>query len=357
VFAPDRDSADGSDIGDGDDMERRSMLRSRGIAGIALGLTSALVFGVGGAVVKPLLEAGWTPGAAAFARIGTGALIMIVPALWAVHFDFGRIWRARRTVLMFSLFAIIATQVAFYAAIATIPVSTALLIEYLAPVALVLVAWVRRRRAPHAVVLAGSLVAIVGLVLVIGPGGGALDPIGLLYAGIAMVGLCVYFAMGESGDASVPPLTLAGCGFVIGAIVLGLLGLVGVLPFTAVFTDVGYFGTTAPWWVPVLTVGVLSTAFAYVSGISAIRMLGTRLASFLGLSEVVFAAIVAWMLLGEAITPLQLLGGLAILGGIVLVRLEPNGGPSSASAPVARDIGVEAVPVPRGSSPPPAPPA
>jgi len=302
-------------------MERRSMLRSRGIAGIALGLASGLVFGAGGAVVKPLLEAGWTPGAAAFARIGTGALIMILPALWAVHFDLRRIWRARRTVLMFSLFAIIATQVAFYAAIATIPVSTALLIEYLAPVALVLVAWVRRRRAPHAVVLGGSLLAIVGLVLVIGPGGGTLDPIGLLYAGIAMVGLCVYFAMGESGDASVPPLTLAGCGFVVGAIVLGVLGLVGILPFSAVFTDVGYFGTTAPWWVPVITVGVVSTAFAYVSGVAATVRMGERLASFVGLSEVLFAVVIAWLLLGEVPSLVQAAGGVLVVAGVVLVRL------------------------------------
>ena len=51
-------------------------------------------------------------------------------------------------------------------------------------------------------------------------------------------------------------------------------------------------------------------------------MLGTRLASFLGLSEVVFAGVVAWVLLGEAIGPVQLLGGVLILGGIVLVRLE-----------------------------------
>ena len=69
-------------------------------------------------------------------------------------------------------------------------------------------------------------------------------------------------------------------------------------------------------------VGAISTAFAYVAGIQSIRLLGTRLASFLGLSEVVFAAIVSWALLGEAIGAVQLLGGLLILGGIVLVRLE-----------------------------------
>ncbi len=318
----------------------------RGMAGIALGLASGLAFGAGGAVVKPLLEAGWTPGAAVFARIATAALVVAVPALWVLRFDLRLLWRARWTVLAYALIAIAGTQVAFYAAIATIPVSTALLIEYLAPVALVLAAWARRRHAPQLVVLAGSALAITGLVLVIGPGGGALDPAGLIFAGIAMLGVCVYYVMGERADASLPPMALAGAGFVIGALALGAVGLTGLVPFAAVFTDVAFFGAVAPWWVPVLTVGVVSTAFAYVAGITAIRMLGTRLASFLGLSEVVFAAIVAWLVLGEAIGPVQVLGGLAILAGIVLVRLE-----KPASDPAARALDIDVVPVPPTPAP------
>jgi hypothetical protein len=80
----------------------------------------------------------------------------------------------------------------------------------------------------------------------------------------------------------------------------------------------------APWWVPLVTVGVLSTAFAYVAGITAITLLGTRVAAFLGLSEVVFAGIVGWIVLDEAIAPIGLIGAGLILGGIVLVRLEPG---------------------------------
>jgi drug/metabolite transporter (DMT)-like permease len=55
-----------------------------------------------------------------------------------------------------------------------------------------------------------------------------------------------------------------------------------------------------------------------------IRLLGARVASFLGLSEVVFAGVVGWIVLGEAIGAIGLLGAGLILGGIVLVRLEPS---------------------------------
>lgn len=298
------------------------MRGSRGFIGIALGLASGLAFGAGGAIVKPLLESGWSPGAAVFFRITVAALLLLVPGLIALRFDLRPLWRAKWIVLIYSVIAVAGVQLAFYTAIARIPVSTALLIEYLAPVALVAFFWLRSRRAPQLVVLGGSAVAIAGLVLVIGPTGGPLDPFGVVIAGVAMLGVAVYYVLGERSDLGVPPLALAAAGCLIGCLVLGLAALTGLVPFEVEFIDVEFFGGTAPWWVPVLMVGAISTAFAYAAGIQAIRMLGTRLSSFLGLSEVVFAGIVAWALLGEAIGPVQLLGGVLILGGIVLVRLE-----------------------------------
>jgi drug/metabolite transporter (DMT)-like permease len=321
------------------------MRGSRGILGIVLGLAAGLAFGAGGAIVKPLLESGWSPGAAVFFRITVAALLLAVPGLLALRFDLRPLWRAKWTVLVYSVIAVAGVQLAFYTAIARIPVSTALLIEYLAPVALVAFAWLRTRRAPQFVVLAGSVVAIAGLVLVIGPAGGALDPIGVVIAGVAMLGVAVYYVLGERADIGVPPIALAAAGCLIGCLVLGVAALTGLVPFEAEFIDVDFFGGAAPWWVPVLMVGAISTAFAYVAGIQAIRLLGTRLSSFLGLSEVVFAAIVAWALLGEAIGPVQLIGGILILGGIVLVRLERR---VPEPAAVALDVDVDLVPVPEG---------
>ena len=317
---------------------------SRGIIGIALGLAAGLAFGAGGAIVKPLLESGWSPGAAVLYRVTVAAVLLAVPGLIALRFDLRPLWRAKWTVLVYAVIAVAGVQLAFYTAIARIPVSTALLIEYLAPVALVALAWGRTRRVPQFVVLAGSVVAITGLVLVVGPAGGALDPFGVVIAAVAMLGVAVYYVIGERDDLGVPPIALAATGLAIGAVVLGIAALTGLVPFEAAFTDVGFLGGTAPWWVPVLMVGAFSTAFAYVAGIQAIRMLGTRLSSFLGLSEVVFAAIVAWVLLGEAIGFVQAAGGLLILIGIVLVRFERR-----TPAPDATRREIDVVPVPQAA--------
>jgi drug/metabolite transporter (DMT)-like permease len=68
---------------------------------------------------------------------------------------------------------------------------------------------------------------------------------------------------------------------------------------------------------------VIATAIAYAAGITGATLLGSRLASFIGLLEVVFASLFAWLLLDERLTLLQAVGGALILGGIAAVRVEP----------------------------------
>ena len=84
---------------------------------------------------------------------------------------------------------------------------------------------------------------------------------------------------------------------------------------------------------PLVIVGVVATAIAYAASITATEMLGSRLASFAGLLEVVAAALYAWLLLGESLTVAQLLGGVLILVGIGFVRSERSDDPGPALEP------------------------
>ena len=67
---------------------------------------------------------------------------------------------------------------------------------------------------------------------------------------------------------------------------------------------------------------------AYLTGIGAARLLGPKLSSFLGLTEVLFAVLFAWALLGQVPSALQLLGGAFIIAGVALVRLDERADPS-----------------------------
>lgn len=86
--------------------------------------------------------------------------------------------------------------------------------------------------------------------------------------------------------------------------------------------------------VPVLAIGLLATALAYVLGITSTRMLGSRLASFVALSEVVAAMLFGWLLLGQLSEPIQLIGGGLVLVGVVVVKWgEPAVAPEQVSLP------------------------
>ncbi|MDI5943800.1 EamA family transporter, partial [Micromonospora sp. DH15] len=67
---------------------------------------------------------------------------------------------------------------------------------------------------------------------------------------------------------------------------------------------------------------LVAAVVAYLTGIAAARILGARLSSFVGLTEGMFAVLIAWLVLGELPTVVQLLGGALIVAGVALVRID-----------------------------------
>jgi len=301
-------------------------------SGILIGVVSALAFGASGPFVKTLLEAGWSPGSAVFARTLGAAVVLAPLGLWALRRRFGVLVREWRLVVGFGVIAVAGAQLCYFAAVSRMPVGISLLIEYLAPILLVLAAWGRTRRAPRARTLAGSALSIGGLVLVIDIAGATPDLLGVVFALGAAVCLGGYFVL-SARPTEVPPVALAAGGLVVASLALGAALLVGVLPASAPFVDVDLLGSVVPWWVPLSVIVLVATAFGYVSGIIAAGRMGERLASFVGLSEVLFAVVIAWLLLGEVPTLVQAMGGALIVAGVVLVRLDGAGHP----APTAVD--------------------
>ena len=299
------------------------MTRSRTSLGLLIAVISAATFGLSGAFVKPLLESGWSPAAAVTVRALTGGIVLAPVAILLLRGRWSALWRGRWRVLGMGLVGVAATQLLYFAAIQRIPVSTAILIEYIAPLLLVALAWARTRRAPKAVVVIGSVVAISGLVMVVSPdGSGGIDPLGLVLAIAAMVGCAAFYLIAARPSDGLPPVALASSGLLIGGVALAAVGATGLVPFRVSFSPVHLFGQQTPWWIPILVIGVFATAIAYAASITATEILGSRLASFTGLLEVVAATFYAWLLLGESLGLLQFIGGALILVGIGFVRSE-----------------------------------
>ena len=289
-----------------------------------LAIASAAAFGTSGAFIKPLLEAGWSPAAAVAVRAGGGALVLLIPALLSLRGRFRMLLVHWRVIVAYGIIAVIGSQVFYFAAITRLPVGIALLIEFSAPILLVILAWARTRVAPALLTIIGALVSIGGLVLVINPtGAGGLDPLGVLLSLTAAVCVAGYFLLSARPSGGLPPVALVWSGLSVGAVTLAAIGGFGLVPFAFSFTPIDLLGFEEVWWVvPMGVVIVVATAFAYLAGLLAAPKLGSRVASFVGLLEVLFAILFAWWLLGEAPTLLQALGGAFIVAGIILVKLE-----------------------------------
>jgi len=291
--------------------------------GLGLAVLSAATFGTSGSFARSLADAGWSPAAAVAVRVGLAALMLAVPAAVAMRGRWPALRRDLGMVATYGVVAIAGCQVCFFNAVQHLSVGIALLLEYLGTVLVVGWLWLRHGQRPRRLTVAGSAVAVLGLAFVLDLVGDArLDPVGVLWGLGAAVGLAAYFVLSARTDGDLPPVVVAGAGMGIGATLLIVLGGLGMVPLRATFGAVELVGRPTHWLVPVLGMSLVASAVAYVAGIAAARLLGAKLSSFVGLTEVLFAVLAAWLLLGELPTGGQLAGGVLIIAGVALVRVD-----------------------------------
>lgn len=308
-------------------------------SGVALAFVSAAAFALSGSFASALFESGWSPGAAVTTRISIAAVALAVPAVVSMRRRWKFLRRNLHLLMLFGLLAVAGAQLFYFMAVQTLSVGVALMLEYMGLVLVVLWQWLTTRRAPTATTLLGVGLAIIGLVLVLDLFGDVrIDLAGVLWGLAAAVGLATYFVVASKDNGEIPPIAMAAGGMTIGGVLLGMLGLIGILPMHATTRAVELSGVAVPWWGAVVGMGVITGAIAYGTGVGAARMLGAKMSSFLGLTEVLFAVLFAWMLLGQLPVPVQMFGGLLILTGITVVRREQMVDPDATTpGPVGTD--------------------
>lgn len=312
---------------------------ARRTSGIGLAVLAAASFALSGPLAKAMIDSnggppdnegvavgGWTAGSAVTVRILIAGAVLIVPALVVLRGRWSLLRRNAGLIIAYGLIAVAGCQLAYFNAVDRMQVGVAILIEFTAPVAVIGWMWLRHAQRPGRLTVTGAVLAIAGLMLVLDLLSGAdVDPLGVVWALGAMAGAAFYWIISADEDNGLPGIVLAAGGLLFGGVALLVAGLVGVVPLAASRADVTLAGETWPWWLPVITLGVVTAGLAYVLGIAATRRLGSRLASFVGLTEAVASVLFAWLLLDEAPRAIQFAGGLLILLGVIAVRLgEPT---------------------------------
>jgi drug/metabolite transporter (DMT)-like permease len=278
--------------------------------GTALCLISAAGYGAVGVFGKLGYDRGLTPNGTLAGRFGLAALV-----LWIVVLIAGDRWRPSRRGLVAGVglgAAIYAAQAGFFfQSLTRLDAAIAVLIAYVAPVlvAIAAVALGREQLSPaHAVALP---VALGGTALVALGGGakGRLDGIGVLLALACAVMFAAYMLLSHAVVGRVHPIGLSA------SVCTGC-----AIAFTTVAAIRGELPDTGPTgWILVVAMALVSTVLAVTALAAGTERIGPSAASLVSTFEPVVAAILAGIVLGETLAPLQFLGGAFVIASVVIL--------------------------------------
>jgi len=299
----------------------------RPIVGYALYITAATLFALNGSTAKILLESGIPAARLSQVRV-TAAMIILVVIVALTNRPAFRLRRSEiRRLLIYGVLGIVMTQWLYFVALDRgLPVGVALLIEFTAPIMVAL--WFRfgLKEAVGGRVWWALILALIGLAMVAQIWQGfTLDVIGVAAAFAAAVALVVYYVAGEkavNGKSARDPVSLTMWGFVAAAAFWAIVQPWWTFPwnvFGGVSTSPGILASV-PQPLLLTYMVVLGTVVPFWLVVSSMRHLRASQASTVGMSEPVIASFFAFVLLGEVLTPVQLLGGAVVLLGVYLAE-------------------------------------
>lgn len=292
--------------------------------GAVMYLIAAFLFALNGSVAKAQIEAGLSPAQVTEIRtLGCAVVLLVFLALTKPSS-----LRVRRTevpfLLLFGVLAYALTPFLFFLSVSLLPVAIAALLAFLAPVLVAL--WLRFVK--HEAVGRGIWVAlalVVGGLLLVSQvwSGMTLNPLGVFYGLLTAAALAAYLLLGEEGSRRRDVMSLAFWGFAIATVFWSILAPWWNFPWDLMTTTTSMLDgaiTGIPVWSLVLLMIVVSVV-PFVLVLMSLQRIGAQRGGILGTTEPVWAALIAFVLLGEIITPVQGLGGIIVLAGVIVAEL------------------------------------
>ncbi len=300
----------------------------REILGTLAIVVAAICFGTLGPLSRLAYDAGMTPLGFATWRAVFGAILLTVVIL--VVRGRGRPIinprrLSRRTVGALAIAAAsgIVLNLAIFVAFGRITVALALLAFYTYPALVAVVANVVERRRPDRIELVALGLALAGMAFVVlgqlDPSAGLIvDALGLGLAFLAAIAQTVYITTSR-GYAGIPTEQAA-----------GILLWIAVLAYAAIAFGVGSFDAiTEPFrnpavWPYLVYAGLLGAGLPSVLFLVAIRLIGPVRTGILAMLEPVTGTVLAALILGETLGPIQLVGGALVIAAGVLLQRAPT---------------------------------
>jgi drug/metabolite transporter (DMT)-like permease len=293
------------------------LVKNSARAGYLLVLLSAFLFAAGGNLVKALFKLGYSPFLLAQMRIWCAfagllvSLLLIRPALLRV---------SRRELPALAIFGgvgLAGVQLSYYLTIARINIAVALLVQYLGLVAVAAFERYQRHQPVGMTVWGALALVLVGAFFAVGAYQPSLFLVNLpgVMLGLVSAGFFAFYLLRASTLARrLNTWTVLVYGFGAGSLLWAGFDIVS--------------GTAPPadWriWVVMALLGLFGTLVAHGLFVMALKAIRPSSAGIVATAEPVFAGLIALLVFGDRLQPLQVVGAAVIVAGIITVQAASN---------------------------------
>lgn len=316
--------------------------------GVLLVVVSACGFGSGALFVQPLYDLGMDPQVVLYWRFATAALLAWAYVLMGprARASLRALPRRRVAVLVVLGAMYVGNSFGFYASLLVVPITLSSIITYIYPalVAVLATRLVRRLEGRRAWLALGISLAGVGLALG-GVPDGDLPPawgLGLAVASPVIYAAWIVLQSRVAGDRprrrdaapiDVPPADAQPPVQVpdpapATAVMTASTAAVFALLVLATGGSVSPLDVPAAAWPPLLAIGLVAGAVAMAAFYAGVRRIGGARAALVSTVEPVYTIVMAMLLFGERLAPIQVLGGSLVIGAVILAetgrRQEPD---------------------------------
>lgn len=225
-------------------------------------------------------------------------------------------WRDVPFLALFGVAGLALVHFSYFKTISLTNVATAILMEYMAPVLVLVASAVVFRRSVGWRLPVAVAASVAGCALVVGvaSGGLAISPEGLAWGLASAVFFAAYTIMGRWAANRYTPWTLLAYGLAAASI-FWFIVLGGPRPVSDALSNPRTAAAVA-------YIAVASTILPFAAFLAALRLLPAAEASIASTLEPVIAAVGAWVLLGEHLSVWQVVGGALVLAGIVVAQVQ-----------------------------------
>ena len=274
--------------------------------GLMLIIISAASFGVMPIFARLAYNAGAEPITVLFLRFTIAAVVMnLIMIVRRTAYPRGLILLE---LILLGAIAYVGESLAYFLALKMASAGLVALLLYIYPALVTALSAIFLKEHLTRVKIVALFLALSGTALTIRISGGG-SPLGILLGIAAAVDYAIYILLGSRIVQRSGPM--ASTTVIITSTAGVYIGIAAIHGTT--------YPTTPTGWIAIIGIALISTVLAFVTFFAGLKRIGPTTASTLSTFEPIVAVVLAAIVLGETISPIQVLGGILILAAVVLL--------------------------------------